>query len=63
VNNYFVSNIDLATIKVNAALKSLKNTFTFGTGFPTLTRKMPKTKVEENFVLYYEGSHGEAEAL
>lgn len=63
VNNYFVSNIELAKEKVNAALRSLKNTFTFGTGFPTLIRKMPKVKMEVNHVLYYEGSTKEIEAV
>lgn len=63
VNNYFVTNIELAKEKVNAALRSLKNTFTFGTGFPTLIRKMPKAKLEANHILYYEGSTKEEKVL
>lgn len=38
VGNYFVSNINLAMFKANSVIKNLFNTYTFGTGFPTITR-------------------------
>ena len=52
VGNYFVNNIDLALYKANSAMKSLINMYTFGTGFPTMPREFPKTRVEEKQVLY-----------
>lgn len=56
VGSYFVSNIKLAMFKANSVIRSILNTYTFGTGFPTLTRLAPNTKVEDNFVLYYDRS-------
>jgi hypothetical protein len=61
VGSYFVSNINLAMYKVNAAMKSLINMFTFGTGFPTMPREFPKTRVEEKQVLYSDVSQLSAE--
>jgi hypothetical protein len=57
VGSFFVNNIKLAMFKASSVLKSLSNTFTFGTGFPTVIREVPKTKVEKDYVLYYDSSH------
>lgn len=57
VGSFFVSNINLAMFKANSVLKSLFNTYTFGTGFPTITRETPKVRVDANETLYYDPSH------
>jgi len=57
VGNYFVNNLNLAMFKANSVLRKLANTYTFGTGFPTISRELPKTKVSRNYVLYYDSSH------
>jgi hypothetical protein len=56
VGSYFVSNIDLAMYKAKSAIRQIINTFTFGTGFPTIPREYPKTRVDTNHVLYYDVS-------
>jgi len=38
VGSYFINNTPLAMFKANAAMRNVVNTFTFGTGFPTVTR-------------------------
>jgi hypothetical protein len=38
-------------------MKTLTNTFTFGTNFPTITREYPKTLVSTDYVMYYDPSH------
>jgi len=38
VGSYFINNIPLAMFKANTAIRNVVNTFTFGTGFPTVTR-------------------------
>jgi hypothetical protein len=64
VGSYFVSNIQLAMFKANSVIKNIKDTFTFGTGFPTIVREMPKTRVDQEQVLYYDTSHiGNAELI
>lgn len=57
MGSYFVNNINLAMFKANSVLKSLFNTYTFGTGFPTITRENPKVRVDVNETLYYDPSH------
>jgi hypothetical protein len=59
VGNYFVSNLNLAMFKANSVLRRLANTYTFGTGFPTIPRETPRTKVSRDYVLYYDSSHFE----
>lgn len=63
VGSYFVSNINLAMFKANSVLKSLFNTYTFGTGFPTIPRENPKVRVDANETLYYDSSHFAAPLL
>lgn len=57
VGNYFVNNLNLAMFKANSVLRRLANTYTFGTGFPTMHREVPRTKVSRDYVLYYDSSH------
>jgi len=38
-------------------MKLLTNTYTFGTGFPTIVRENPKTNVKKDYTLYYDNSH------
>lgn len=45
--------------KANSVLRRLANTYTFGTGFPTIQREVPRTKVSRDYVLYYDSSHFE----
>jgi hypothetical protein len=42
VGSFFVSNINLAMFKANSVMKGLMNTETFGTGYPTIHRDLPK---------------------
>ena len=42
---YVVNNMELAKFKANKILDQLKNTRTFGSGFPTVVRDIPKTLV------------------
>lgn len=57
VGSFIVNNIDLAMSKAESVLKSLFNTYTFGTGFPTIARENPKVRVESNETFYYDSSH------
>lgn len=57
VGNYFVNNIDLAFYRATKILKKVVGTQTFGTGFPTVVRELPKTRVDTNWVFYYDSSH------
>jgi hypothetical protein len=57
VDSFYVSNMNLALFKANMAMKSLINTYTFGTGFPTVPRSLPRTKVDKDYVVYYDSSH------
>ena len=54
VGDYYVNNNDLAMLKANRVIQTVINSETFGTGFPTMTQKSPKTLVTENYVLYYD---------
>lgn len=64
VGSYFVSNINLAMFKANSIMNRLKDTYTFGTGYPTIIRELPKTVVEKDYVFYYDSSHfGQANLL
>ena len=54
VGNYYINNNDLAMLKANSVIQTVINSETFGTGFPTMTQKSPKTLVTENYVLYYD---------
>lgn len=40
-----VKDMDLALFKGNQAMKKLFKTYTFGTGFPTLPKRYPRTRV------------------
>lgn len=57
IGNFFVSNFDLAYWKANRIVQKLANTFTFGTDFPTIQRDSPKTRVDRDWVFYYDNSH------
>lgn len=59
VGNYFVNNLNLAMFKANSVLRRLANTYTFGTGFPTIPRELPRTKVSRDYVIYFDSSHME----
>lgn len=57
VGNFFVSNSDLAMWKANRIFQKIVNTYTFGTDFPTIARESPKTRVDRDWVFYYDNSH------
>lgn len=57
VDPYYVTNTPLAIFKATQMLKLLRNTNVFGTGFPTIVRHLPQTKVEKDWVIYYDTSH------
>jgi hypothetical protein len=61
VGSYYVNNVNLALWKANQAMKTLVNTFTFGTNYPTITRELPKVVVSTDFVLYYDPSHSNSQ--
>ena len=46
VGNYYVTDLQLATFRADRILSKLVDTFTFGTGFPTVHREVPKTRVD-----------------
>jgi len=45
VNNYFVNNMNLALFKFNEVMKKMKNQKVFGTGYPSIPRQSPRTRV------------------
>jgi hypothetical protein len=45
VNSYFVTNMNLALFKFNEVMKKMKAQKVFGTGFPTVPRQSPRTRV------------------
>lgn len=57
VGSYVVSNMNLAMFKAKSIINKVTNTYTFGTGFPTIVRELPKAKVEQDVVLYYDSGH------
>lgn len=57
VGNYFVGNFYLAMYRAQNVFQKLVNTFTFGTGFPSINRHSPKTRVDMNYIFYYDNSH------
>lgn len=57
VGNYFVNNFELAKYRAGKVLSKIVGTQTFGTGFPTVARELPKTRVDPNWVFYYDSSH------
>jgi hypothetical protein len=57
VGAYVVNNMNLAMFKANSVIKKVSNTYTFGSGFPTIVRELPKAKVEKDSVLYYDSGH------
>ena len=57
VGNYFISNKDLAIWKANKILQKVVDTYTFGTDFPTIVRESPRTRVDRDWVFYYDSSH------
>jgi hypothetical protein len=60
VGKYTVNNLDLAEYRATQILSKVENTFTFGTGFPTIPRELPKTRVDQDWVFYYDNSHIDA---
>ena len=61
VNNFVVTNMMLALFKATKVLKKNLNWKVFGTGFPSLPRKNPMTKVDKDSVIYYEAPATEEE--
>jgi hypothetical protein len=57
VGTYYVGNMDLAMYRATKVFQKLVNTFTFGTDFPSIPRHTPKTRVEHDWVFYYDTSH------
>lgn len=49
--------MELAKFKVTSVLKRVEGTNTFGTGFPAPTRENPKTRVDRDWVFFYDNSH------
>lgn len=57
VGKYTVRNLELATYRASQILKSVENTMTFGTNFPSPTKEFPKTRVDRDWVFFYDNSH------
>lgn len=56
VNNFIVTNMNLALFKATQILKKNLNWRVFGSGFPSLARQSPKTRVDKDSVIYYDAS-------
>ncbi len=56
VNAFIVTNMNLALFKASQVLKKNLNWKVFGSGFPSLPRQTPKTRVDSNQVMYYDTS-------
>lgn len=57
VGDFYVNNLNLAMFKVDQILHKLKGQKVFGTGFPSIPREYPKTQVDQDYVIFYDGSH------
>jgi hypothetical protein len=56
VNGFIVTNMNLALFKATEVLKKNLNWRVFGSGFPSLPRDMPLTRVDATQVIYYDSS-------
>jgi hypothetical protein len=56
VNGFFVTNMNLALFKATEVLKKNLNWRVFGSGFPSLPRQTPMTRVDASQVIYYDSS-------
>jgi len=56
VNGFIVTNMNLALFKASQVLKKNLNWNVFGSGFPSLPRQSPKTRVNNDSVIYYDAS-------
>ena len=56
VNGFIVTNINLALFKASQVFKKNLNWKVFGSGFPSLPRQSPKTRVDKDSVIYYDAS-------
>lgn len=56
VNNFIVTNMNLALFKASQVLKKNIGSSVFGTGFPSLSRQSPVTRVDNDSVIYYDSS-------
>lgn len=57
VGNFYVTNFQLAQYRAEKVLSKVVGTKTFGSGFPTIAREFPKTRVNTNWVFYFDNSH------
>lgn len=63
VGIFYVNNVNLALFKANEMMKRIVNSTVFGTGYATVPRALPRTKVELDYVIYYDSSQLEATDL
>jgi hypothetical protein len=56
VNAFIVTNMNLALFKASQVLKKNLNWKVFGSGFPSLPRQTPMTRVDSTQVIYYDTS-------
>ncbi len=56
VNGFIVTNMNLALFKASQVLQKNLNWRVFGSGFPSLPRQSPKTRVDQDSVIYYDAS-------
>ena len=62
VNNYIVSNMNLALFKATQVIKKNLNWKVFGSGYSTLPRQSPRTRVDKDQVIYWDASATAVEA-
>lgn len=56
VNNFFVTNLNLAFFKAEQVLKKNIGQKVFGTGFPTIPMQFPKTSLDREKVMFYDAA-------
>lgn len=56
VDNFYVSNLNLAMFKADQVIKKNLKHRVFGCGFPSLPRESPRTRVDHDYVIYYDAS-------
>ncbi len=56
VNSFIVTNMNLALFKANQVIQKHLKSKLFGSGFPSIPRASPKTRVDTNYTIYYDAA-------
>ena len=56
MNGFIVTNMNLALFKASQVLQKNLNWRVFGSGYPSLPRQSPITRVDADTVIYYDAS-------